>query len=76
MGLILWAATIAMVLTVTFTPLVLVSLFILTMLGGDDSLVNPLVGYGVLPASIIITLYLMYRYGRRIADFLQSISSP
>jgi hypothetical protein len=52
----------------------LVSLFALTMLGGHDSLVIPLVMYGVFPTAVIITVYLMYRYSRQIADLVQSIS--
>jgi hypothetical protein len=42
--------------------------------GGGDELVTPLVVYGVFPTALIFTTYLMYRYGRQIADFIQSIS--
>lgn len=73
-GLIFWVVVTLMVLAVIFTPLVILILFALTMFGGDDSLVSPLVMYGVFPAALIITAYLMYRYGRKIGAFVQSIS--
>lgn len=73
-GLIFWASVTLTVLAATFIPLLVVSLFALTVLIGDDSLVNPLVVYGIFPTAVVATAYLMYRYGRQIADFVQSLS--
>lgn len=73
-GLIFWAFVTLTVLAATFIPLLVVSLFALTVLIGDDSLVNPLVVYGIFPTAVVATAYLMYRYGRQIADFVQSFS--
>ncbi|ERL00943.1 hypothetical protein O999_25175 [Pseudomonas putida LF54] len=73
-GLIFWAAVTLTVLAATFIPLLIVSLFVLTVLIGGDSLVSPLVVYGIFPTAVVATAYLMYRYGRQIADFVLSIS--
>lgn len=73
-GLIFWAFVTLTVLAATFIPLLVVSLFALTVLIGDDSLVNPLVVYGIFPTAVVATAYLMYRYGRQIADFVQFLS--
>lgn len=74
LGLIFCAAVTLTVLAAAFIPLLVVSLFALTVLIGDDSLVSPLVVYGVFPTAVVTTAYQMYRYGRPFADFVQSIS--
>ncbi|MGH7964927.1 MAG: hypothetical protein ACRERD_24460 [Candidatus Binatia bacterium] len=73
-GTVFLAALTVTVLAATFIPLLIVSLFALTVLIGDDSLVSPLVVYGIFPTAVVATAYLMCRYGRQIADFVLSIS--
>lgn len=74
MGLIFWLSVTLTVVAATFIPLLIISLSALALLGGSDHLVTPLVVYGVFPTALALTAHLMYRWGRQIADFIQSVS--